>query len=221
VRDAVTLCFSNDNAKKALPGDAWEVWTNGRKRVSLAPCSRATRESADDWSVTAMISLTINGKSVSVDAESDTPLLWVIRDDVGLTGTKFGCGVGMCGACTVHIDGKAVRSCITPVSAVKGAVTTIEGLDPAGAHPVQTAWKAVQVPQCGYCQSGQIMQAAAFLKDHPSPTDKDIDAAMSGNLCRCMTYNRIRAAIREAAKSHAAAKPAARKASATATGGKQ
>lgn len=159
-----------------------------------------------------MMTLNLNGKSVSVDAEADTPLLWVIRDDIGLTGTKFGCGIGACGACTVHIDGKAVRSCITPVSAVKGKVTTIEGLDPLGAHPVQAAWKAIQVPQCGYCQSGQIMQAAAFLKEHPQPTDKDIDAAMSGNLCRCMTYARIRTAIKAAAetpaKSATAKKPA-------------
>jgi isoquinoline 1-oxidoreductase subunit alpha len=164
-----------------------------------------------------MISLKLNGKTVSVEAEDDTPLLWVIRDELGLTGTKFGCGIGMCGACTVHIGGKATRSCVTPVSAVKGAtVTTIEGLDPAGAHPVQTAWKAIQVPQCGYCQSGQIMQAAALLKDNPNPTDKDIDAAMTGNLCRCMTYVRIRAAIKQAA----VAKPAPAKEPATTTGSK-
>ncbi|MBI1358758.1 MAG: 2Fe-2S iron-sulfur cluster binding domain-containing protein [Alphaproteobacteria bacterium] len=149
-----------------------------------------------------MTTLTINGKPVTVDAEDDTPLLWVIRDEVGLTGTKFGCGIGLCGACTVHIDGKAARSCITPVSAAKGvSITTIEGLDPAGAHPLQAAWKELQVPQCGYCQSGQIMQAASLLKDHPKPTDADIDSAMSGNLCRCMTYGRIRAAIKHAAAS--------------------
>jgi isoquinoline 1-oxidoreductase alpha subunit len=142
----------------------------------------------------------INGTEVTVDAEADTPLLWVIRDEIGLTGTKFGCGIGMCGACTVHVGGRPTRSCITRLGAVDGAeVTTIEGLDPAGAHPVQTAWQALQVPQCGYCQSGQIMQAAALLKDFPSPTDQDIDAVMSGNLCRCMTYLRIRAAIKQAA----------------------
>jgi isoquinoline 1-oxidoreductase alpha subunit len=147
-----------------------------------------------------MTSFTINGRSVTVDAEADTPLLWVIRDEIGLTGTKFGCGIGLCGACTVHVGGRATRSCITSVGAVDGAaVTTIEGLDPAGAHPVQTAWQALQVPQCGYCQSGQIMQAAALLKDFPSPTDQDIDAVMAGNLCRCMTYVRIRAAIKQAA----------------------
>jgi isoquinoline 1-oxidoreductase alpha subunit len=147
-----------------------------------------------------MTSFTINGQSVTLDVGEDTPLLWVIRDEIGLTGTKFGCGIGLCGACTVHVGGRATRSCITPVGAIDGAdVTTIEGLDPAGAHPVQKAWQALQVPQCGYCQSGQIMQAAAMLKDFPSPTDTDIDAVMSGNLCRCMTYVRIRAAIKQAA----------------------
>ena len=154
-----------------------------------------------------MIQFTLNGRAVTVEAEDDTPLLWVIRDEVGLTGTKFGCGIGQCGACTVHVAGRAVRSCITPVSTVSGiAVTTIEGLDPAGAHPVQTAWKALQVPQCGYCQSGQIMQAAALLADYPHPTDADIDQVMSGNLCRCMTYVRIRAAIKQAASSAAGAR---------------
>jgi isoquinoline 1-oxidoreductase subunit alpha len=147
-----------------------------------------------------MTKFTINGRAVTVDAEGDTPLLWVIRDDIGLTGTKFGCGIGMCGACTIHVGGRATRSCITPVAAVEGAeVTTIEGLDPAGAHPVQQAWRELQVPQCGYCQSGQIMQAAAMLKDFPSPNDEDIDAVMNGSLCRCMTYVRIRAAIKQAA----------------------
>lgn len=147
-----------------------------------------------------MIEFSINGRAVSVDVDPDTPLLWVIRDEVGLTGTKFGCGIGMCGACTVHVGGRATRACITPVSDVAGAeITTIEGLDPAGEHPLQQAWRELKVPQCGYCQSGQIMQAAAFLKDIPNPTDADIDAVMTGNLCRCMTYNRIREAVREAA----------------------
>jgi isoquinoline 1-oxidoreductase subunit alpha len=147
-----------------------------------------------------MTQFTINGRPVSVDVDAETPLLWVIRDELGLTGTKFGCGIGMCGACTVHVGGRATRSCITPVSAVAGAeVTTIEGLDPAGAHPVQIAWRGLQVPQCGYCQSGQIMQAAILLKDFPNPTDQDIDAVMDGSLCRCMTYVRIRAAIKRAA----------------------
>ena len=142
--------------------------------------------------------LTINGESRAVDAEPDTPLLWVLRDDLGLTGTKFGCGMALCGACTVHADGKAIRSCQTPISALDGVkITTIEGL--GGAHPVQKAWVAHDVPQCGYCQSGQIMSAAALLAEKPKPTDADIDAAMSGNLCRCGTYQRIRAAIKDAA----------------------
>lgn len=147
-----------------------------------------------------MINFTLNGRAVALDIERETPLLWAIRDEIGLTGTKFGCGIGLCGACTVHVGGRATRSCITSLAAVEGAaVTTIEGLDPAGAHPVQKAWTDLQVPQCGYCQPGQIMQAVAFLQDFPSPTDRDIDAVMSGNLCRCMTYVRIRAAIKRAA----------------------
>lgn len=147
-----------------------------------------------------MIKLTINGRKVSIDAEPDTPLLWAIRDEIGLTGTKFGCGIGMCGACTVHVGGRATRSCITPLSAVDGTeITTIEGLHATHSHPVQTAWRDLRVPQCGYCQSGQIMQAAALLSDIPNPTDDDIDAVMTGNLCRCMTYPRIRQAVRQAA----------------------
>ncbi|QKV19006.1 (2Fe-2S)-binding protein [Oricola thermophila] len=147
-----------------------------------------------------MITFTLNGREVSIDTDPDTPLLWVIRDEIGLTGTKFGCGIGMCGACTVHVGGQATRACITFVGDVEGAeVTTIEGLDPLGNHPVQEAWRKLRVPQCGYCQSGQIMQAAALLKDIPDPSDDDIDAVMTGNLCRCMTYPRIRRAVREAA----------------------
>jgi isoquinoline 1-oxidoreductase subunit alpha len=142
----------------------------------------------------------LNGRTVSVRSPDDTPLLWVIRDEFGLTGTKFGCGIGMCGACTVHVEGRATRSCITAVSAVAGAkITTIEALDLNGRHPLQTAWIDLQVPQCGYCQSGQIMQAASLLKDYPNPTDEDINAVMAGNLCRCMTYVRIRSAIKLAA----------------------
>lgn len=147
-----------------------------------------------------MIEFELNGRQVSVDADPDTPLLWAIRDELGLTGTKFGCGIGACGACTVHIDGSAARSCITYLSDVEGlSVTTIEGLDEDGNHPVQEAWRNLRVPQCGYCQSGQIMQAASLLKDTPNPSDEDIDAVMTGNLCRCMTYTRIRQAVREAA----------------------
>ena len=147
-----------------------------------------------------MASFKLNGKPITVEADADTPLLWVIREDAGLTGTKFGCGIGMCGACTVHIAGKAMRSCITKLSAVEGAdIVTIEGLDPKGQHPVQKAWQELQTPQCGYCQSGQIMQAAAVLKENPNITDQQIDQMMTGNLCRCMTYTRIRAAVRQAA----------------------
>ena len=145
------------------------------------------------------ISLKVNGKSQSVDVPPDMPLLWVLRDVLGMTGTKFGCGIAQCGSCTVHIGGQAVRSCVLPVSAVKEPVTTIEGLSKNGDHPVQKAWLKHNVAQCGYCQAGQIMQAAAFLKQNPKPSDGDIDAAMQGNICRCGTYNRIRAAVKEAA----------------------
>ncbi len=146
-----------------------------------------------------MVQLNINGKPQQVDVEPDTPLLWVIREQVGLTGTKYGCGVAQCGACTVHIDGEPVRSCAMPVSAAAGKrVTTIEGLSPDSSHPVQKAWAALDVPQCGYCQSGQIMTAVALLRKNPKPTDKDIDEAMT-NICRCGTYQRVRAAIHLAA----------------------
>jgi isoquinoline 1-oxidoreductase alpha subunit len=148
-----------------------------------------------------MIKLTVNGKEHEVDAAPDTPLLWVLRDLIGLTGTKFGCGQSLCGACTVHMDGKPIRACSTPVSAVGGhKILTIEGLSPDRSHPVQRAWMELDVPQCGYCQSGQIMSAAALLARNPSPSDSDIDQAMSGNLCRCGTYPRIRSAIHQAAK---------------------
>jgi len=147
-----------------------------------------------------MIALRINGKDVNVDAAPDTPLLWVLRDSLAMTGTKFGCGIAQCGACTVHIDGTASRSCQLPISALAGKeITTIEGISTDGSHPVQRAWIAEQVPQCGYCQSGQIMSAVALLAKTKSPTDADIDAAMSGNVCRCGTYQRIRRAIHRAA----------------------
>lgn len=149
--------------------------------------------------------LNINGRSHEIDVEPDTPLLWVIREQVGLTGTKYGCGVAQCGACTVHIEGEPVRSCSLPVSAAAGKrITTIEGLSKDNSHPVQKAWAAIDVPQCGYCQSGQIMAAAALLAKKPKPTDKDIDEAMT-NICRCGTYHRIRAAIHIAAGGRAAA----------------
>ena len=148
-----------------------------------------------------MIKLTINGKAQEVDVADDTPLLWVLRDQLGLTGTKYGCGMALCGACTVHIDGAPTRSCVTPVSAVAGkSVTTIEGLSSDRSHPVQQAWMEIDVPQCGYCQSGQIMSAAALLAKNTSPSDADIDTAMAGNLCRCGTYLRIRKAIHRAAE---------------------
>ncbi len=145
------------------------------------------------------ISLKVNGKSQSVDVPAEMPLLWVLRDVLGMTGTKYGCGVAQCGACTVHVGGQAVRSCVLPVSAVKEPVTTIEGLSKQGDHAVQKAWLKHNVAQCGYCQTGQIMQAAAFLKSNPKPSDEEIDAAMQGNICRCGTYTRIRAAIKDAA----------------------
>ncbi len=147
-----------------------------------------------------MVTLQINGQTHEADVPDDMPLLWVLRDVIGLTGTKYGCGVALCGACTVHLDGTAVRACVTPVSFAAGRqITTIEGLSPDGTHPVQVAWRDLNVAQCGYCQTGQIMQAVSLLGQTPNPTDEDIDNAMSGNLCRCGTYNRIRAAIKQAA----------------------
>jgi len=143
----------------------------------------------------------INGTAREVDAAADMPLLWVLRDVLGLTGTKFGCGMAQCGACTVHLDGQAVRSCVLPVSAVgERMVTTIEGLSPDGSHPVQKAWVDADVVQCGYCQPGQIMSAAALIAHNPSPTDEEIDLALAGNVCRCGTYQRIREAVRKAAE---------------------
>jgi isoquinoline 1-oxidoreductase subunit alpha len=150
--------------------------------------------------------LTVNGVDREVNAPSDMPLLWVLRDLLGLTGTKFGCGIAQCGACTVHLDGTPRRSCVTPVSSAEGKkITTIEGLSPDGNHPVQRAWAELDVVQCGYCQSGQIMSATALLAAKPEPTDADIDAALSGNICRCGTYQRIRAAVHRAAELRASA----------------
>ena len=144
--------------------------------------------------------LNVNGRSTTVDVPADMPLLWVIRDVLNLKGTKFGCGIGQCGACTVHLRGRAVRACQTPVSAAANApITTLEGLSADGTHPLQIAWQEIDVPQCGYCQAGQLMTAAALLQSTPKPTDADIDRAMNGNICRCATYLRIRAAIHQAA----------------------
>jgi isoquinoline 1-oxidoreductase subunit alpha len=149
----------------------------------------------------ALMTLTVNGRRHQVDVEPDTPLLWVLRDSIGLTGTKYGCGIAACGACTVHLGGRPIRSCVTPVSAAgSSAITTVEGLSPDVTHRVQRAWIAEEVPQCGYCQSGQIMSAAALLASNPRPSDDDIDAAMAGNMCRCGTYDRIRRAIHRAAR---------------------
>jgi isoquinoline 1-oxidoreductase subunit alpha len=147
------------------------------------------------------VQITVNGTRHDVEVSPDTPLLWVLRDVLNLTGTKFGCGMAQCGACTVHVDGEALRSCVMPLSAVAGkAITTIEGLSPDGSHAVQRAWAELDVVQCGYCQSGQIMSAAALLAANPKPTDSDIDAALTGNICRCGTYQRIRAAVHRAAE---------------------
>ena len=153
-----------------------------------------------------MLTLKVNGKLHPVDVSPETPLLWVLRENLGLTGTKFGCGIAQCGACTVHVDGEAVRACVTPALRVVGkAITTIEGLAPELAGPLQTAWVEQDVPQCGYCQSGQIMSAAVLIRENPKPTDQDVDDCMSGNLCRCGTYQRIRCAIFSAAEAKAAA----------------
>lgn len=147
-----------------------------------------------------MVTLRVNGVQRSFDGDASMPLLWYLRDELGLTGTKFGCGLALCGACTVHVNGSAARACVTPMSTLEGAnVVTIEGLHPQGSHPVQLAWRDHNVPQCGYCQTGQIMQAAALLAQSPEPTDQEIDAAMTGNICRCGTYARIRLAVRAAA----------------------
>ena len=159
-----------------------------------------------------MIKLKVNGVGREFDGEPDMPLLWYLRDELRLTGTKFGCGEGLCGACTVHVNGAAARSCQLPMQSVAGkAVVTIEGLSAKADHPVQQAWRQTNVPQCGYCQSGQIMQAAALLKQKPRPTDADIDSAMKGNICRCGTYQRIREAIKTAANKTTASRPASAK----------
>jgi isoquinoline 1-oxidoreductase alpha subunit len=156
-----------------------------------------------------MVTLTVNGQTHNVDADGDTPLLWVLRDHLGLTGTKYGCGMALCGACTVHVDGVPLRSCVLRLTAVAGkTVTTIEGLSSDRSHPVQRAWIELDVPQCGYCQSGQIMSAAALLANNPVPSDQDIDAALAGNICRCGTYVRIRKAIHRASELQRASKSA-------------
>ena len=162
------------------------------------------------------ISITVNGKSHTVEVAPDTPLLWVLRDTLGFTGTKFGCGQSLCGACTVHVDGEPTRSCVTRISVIGARkITTIEGLSPDGQHPVQRAWLEAQVPQCGYCQAGMIMTTAALLAANPNPTDADIDEALGGHICRCGTYARIRQAVHDAAKARGAAQTPAAAAGAT------
>jgi isoquinoline 1-oxidoreductase alpha subunit len=174
---------------------------------AAANFGRATRIPGGGFFVATQFIL--NGKPATVDVRPDMPLLWVLRDALNMTGTKFGCGMALCGACTVHINGSAIRSCITPISSVAGKhVTTIEGLSATSSHPVQVAWREIDVPQCGYCQSGQIMSASALLASTPKPTDAQIEDAMSGNICRCGTYPRIKKAIHRAAELAAAAKPA-------------
>jgi isoquinoline 1-oxidoreductase alpha subunit len=172
-----------------MPATAWR-----HARVIQCPCPAGFKE-------VSMVRLNVNGRVHEVDAEPDTPLLWVLREQLGLTGTKYGCGIAQCGACTVHIDGQAVRSCIRPLSSFKGSekITTIEGLSPDASHPLQKAWAELDVPQCGFCQSGMLMAAAALLKDKPRPSDADIDAGIT-NLCRCGTYNRVRVAIKRASQ---------------------
>jgi isoquinoline 1-oxidoreductase alpha subunit len=178
-----------------LPGRPWKS-THPDFVFGYNSCRTRHRED-----IQMPIEITVNGKPISLEADPDMPLLWALRDLAGLTGTKYACGKALCGACTVHVDGEPVRSCVYPVSAAAGSsVTTIEGLSADGSHPVQVAWRELNVPQCGYCQSGQIMSAVALLEKTPQPTDQDIDDAMSGNICRCGTYTRIRAAIHKAAE---------------------
>jgi isoquinoline 1-oxidoreductase alpha subunit len=171
-----------------------QIWDNAQ-RIKRGSQPQSHRQEV------SMTSFILNGKTVQTDADPATPLLWVLRESLGLTGTKYGCGMAQCGACTVHLEGQAVRSCVAPLSRAEGKhVTTIEGLSPNLSHPLQRAWIEIDVPQCGYCQSGQIMSAAVLLKENLKPTDKDIDEAMSGNICRCGTYPRIRRAIHRAAE---------------------
>jgi isoquinoline 1-oxidoreductase subunit alpha len=185
------------------PSQHSEAW--GWKGDGLRPILTITRLRTSDMS---KYTLRVNGQSHTVDVTADTPMLWVLRDSLGLVGTKYGCGIGQCAACTIHVDGKPKRACQTPVSTVgSAAITTIEGLEPNATHPLQQAWRELDVPQCGYCQAGQLMSAAALLKRKAHPSDADIDAAMDGNLCRCGSYPRIRAGIKRAAEIVAATAP--------------
>jgi isoquinoline 1-oxidoreductase alpha subunit len=196
------LCFDRFQIAIASRHERDHSWRQGGPPARWASTNQVAAVSGfmHRQGKTPMPTLTINGRSVSVDAANDTPLLWAIREQLQMTGTKFGCGAGLCGACTVHVNGEAVRSCQTMIGDVAGKkVTTIEGLAPKGDHPLQKAWVAEQVPQCGYCQSGQIMQAASLLSKNPNPTKDEVVAHMDGNLCRCMTYSRIQKAIMRAA----------------------
>src|SRR5262249_44466457 len=187
-------------AKSGAPRKAAPAHAAKRFFAHFHPAVRCCRIRGAQLEGTMSTTFTLNGKATTVDVDPQMPLLWVLRDTLNMTGTKFGCGMALCGACTVHINGEATRSCITPVSSVSGKkVTTIEGLSTDASHPVQKAWIEEDVPQCGYCQSGQIMSAVALLAKKPNPTDADIDDAMSGNICRCGTYQRIRKAIHHAA----------------------
>jgi isoquinoline 1-oxidoreductase subunit alpha len=201
----VELSFTNFTALTASPAPGWRFSAGGDVTFSWLSAeqtlaSRVLRCQDHARCEEPMVKLTVNGTSRSFDGDDDMPLLWYLRDELRLTGTRFGCGAGLCGACTVHVDGQAVRACQTQMSALQDKrVTTIEGLSPNGTHPVQRAWEQHNVVQCGYCQPGQIMQAAAMLQQTPKPTDADIDRVMAGNICRCGTYQRIRAAIKAAA----------------------
>jgi len=190
------------DALHAAEADVELTMTRSRtSSVETRPIRVGSPRSKTESSYSVMVSFTVNDQQQSVDVDADTPLLWVLRDHLGLTGTKYGCGLALCGACTVHVDGVAVRSCLLPLKALEGkSVMTVEGLSKDRSHAVQRAWIELDVPQCGYCQSGQIMSAVALLRDNPAPTDDDIDAALAGNICRCGTYSRIRKAIYRAAE---------------------
>ena len=199
------MCFLDSRAPLPLEYESWDLINSGLKLVFVTDPLPFTGL----WSEQMPIKLNVNSMAASVDVPLEMPLLWVLRDILNLKGSKYGCGIGLCGACTVLVGGRAVRSCMTKVGDIGGQpVTTIEGLSPDGLHPIQVAWEALDVPQCGYCQAGQIMTASALLAHTPHPTDADIDAAMSGNLCRCGTYTRIRQAIHEAAEAGAATRHA-------------
>lgn len=209
MRNNLRTCSSIDVAARFL--DRLGVFPLGlgsyKAGARRAAFSSATHSFHVSGGARMPLNLTVNNVASTVEVAPDTPLLWVLRDVLNYKGTKYGCGMGLCGACTVLLDGRATRSCLTRVSSVEGkSITTIEGLSPNGLHPVQVAWEALDVPQCGYCQAGQIMSAAALLAHTPHPTDAEIDAAMSGNICRCGTYTRIRQAIHEAADAAASAK---------------